>query len=148
MQKGRAKTMDSKQNQRYQLHSGSNRFPLYFPLIFFDLLNFLDFIYIWRFLFCFYYFKNYSYLFYIFWSNPSTFIEMSLSTMRTPNMRLSLDHMENSPRGTRFLLPIPNTKPELEGHRCWPVDFKDDFTFYLKRSKNRSILTGIKREDY
>ena len=73
---------------------------------------------------------------------------MSLSTMRTPNMRLSLDHMENSPHGTRFLLPIPNAKPELEGRGCWPVDFKDDFTFYLERSKNRSILTGIKREDY
>ena len=73
---------------------------------------------------------------------------MSLSTIRTPNIRLSFDHIENSPRGTRFLLPIPNTKPELEGRGCWPVNFKDDFTFYLKRSKNRSILIGIKREDY
>ena len=72
---------------------------------------------------------------------------MSLSMMRTPDMRLSLDYIENSPRGTRFLLPIPNTKPELEGRGCWLVDFKDDFTFYLKRSKNRSILIDIKRED-
>jgi hypothetical protein len=40
---------------------------------------------------------------------------MSLSTIRTPNIRLSFDHIENSPRGTRFLLPIPNTKPELKG---------------------------------
>jgi hypothetical protein len=47
--------------------------------------------------------------------NPSTFIEMSLSTMRTPDMRLSLDYMENSPYGTRFLLPIPDAEPELEG---------------------------------
>jgi hypothetical protein len=67
--------------------------------------------------------------------------------MRTPDMRLSLDHIENSPYGTRFLLPIPNAKPELEGRGCWPVDFEDDFTFYLKCSKNRSILIGIKRED-
>jgi hypothetical protein len=55
--------------------------------------------------------------------------------------------MENSPRSTRFLLPIPDAKPELEGRGCWPVDFKDDCTFYLKRSKNRSILIDIKRED-
>jgi hypothetical protein len=55
--------------------------------------------------------------------------------------------MENSPHGTRFLLPIPDAEPELEGRGYWPVDFKDDFTFYLERSKNRSILTGIKRED-
>jgi hypothetical protein len=72
---------------------------------------------------------------------------MSLSTMRTPDMRLSLDHIENSPRGTRFLLLIPDAEPELEGRQCWPVDFEDDFTFYLERSGNRSILTGIKRED-
>jgi hypothetical protein len=61
---------------------------------------------------------------------------MSLSTIRTPNMRLSLNYIENSPRGTRFLLSIPNTKPELKGCGYWPVDFKDDFTFYLKCSKN------------
>jgi hypothetical protein len=51
-------------------------------------------------------------------------------------MRLSLNYIENSPRGTRFLLSIPNTKPELKGCGYWPVDFKDDFTFYLKCSKN------------
>jgi hypothetical protein len=79
-------------------------------------------------------------------SNLSTFIEMSLSTIRTPDIRLSLDHIENSPRGTRFLLPIPNTKPELEGRQCWPVSYKDDYTYYLKRSRNRSVLTSLKRE--
>jgi hypothetical protein len=72
---------------------------------------------------------------------------MSLSTMRTPDMRLSFDYMENSLRGTRFLLLILGTEPELEGRQCWPVDFEDDFTFYLERFGNRSILTGIKRED-
>jgi hypothetical protein len=40
---------------------------------------------------------------------------MSLSTMRTPDMRLSLANMEVSPRGTAFMLPIPNAEPELEG---------------------------------
>jgi hypothetical protein len=79
--------------------------------------------------------------------NPFIFIEMSLSTMRTPNMRLSLDHMENSPHGTRFLLPLPDAKPELEGCECWPVSFEDNYTYYLERSGNRSVLTGVKRED-
>ena len=71
---------------------------------------------------------------------------MSLSTMRTPDMRLSLNHMENSPHSTRFLLPISNAEPELEGRQCWPVSYKDDYTYYLKRSGNRSVLTGLKRE--
>jgi hypothetical protein len=71
---------------------------------------------------------------------------MSLSTMRTPDMRLSLNYMENSLRGTRFLLPIPNTEPELEGRQCWPVSYEDDYIYYLKRSGNRSVLTGLKRE--
>ena len=66
--------------------------------------------------------------------------------MRTPNMRLSLDYIENSPYGTRFLLPIPNAKPELEGRQCWPVSYKDNYTYYLKYSSNRSVLTGLKRE--
>jgi hypothetical protein len=68
---------------------------------------------------------------------------MSLSIMRTPKGRLSLNNIENSPRGTRFLLPLPNTKPELEGRAYWPVSFKDDYTYYLKRSSNRSVLTGL-----
>jgi len=71
---------------------------------------------------------------------------MSLSTIRTPAMRLSLNHMENSPQGTRFLLPIPDTEPELEGRQCWPASFKDDYTYYLERSSNRSVLTGLKRK--
>ena len=73
---------------------------------------------------------------------------MSLSTMRTPAMRLSLDHIENSPQSTRFLLPIPDTEPELEGCQCWPASFEDDYTYYLERSSNRSVLTGLKRESY
>jgi hypothetical protein len=68
---------------------------------------------------------------------------MLLSIMRTPKGRLSLNNIENSPRGTRFLLPLPNTKPELEGCTYWPVSFKDDYTYYLKRSSNRSVLTGL-----
>jgi hypothetical protein len=43
---------------------------------------------------------------------------MLLSTIRTPDMRLSLDYIENSPYSTRFLLPIPDAKPELEGRYC------------------------------
>ena len=71
---------------------------------------------------------------------------MLLSIMRTPNIRLSLNYIENSPYSTRFLLPIPNTKLELEGRQCWPVSYKDDYTYYLKRSGNRSVLTGLKQE--
>ena len=69
---------------------------------------------------------------------------MSLSTMRTLNIRLSLNNIENSPRSTRFLLLIPNAKPELKGRQCWPVSYEDDYTYYLERSGNRSVLTGLK----
>ena len=69
---------------------------------------------------------------------------MLLFTMRTPNIRLSLNHIENSPYSTRFLLLIPNTKPELEGRHCWPISYKDDYTYYLKRSSNQSVLIGLK----
>jgi hypothetical protein len=68
---------------------------------------------------------------------------MSLSIIRTPKGRLSLNNIENSPQGTRFLLPLSNAKPELEGRACWLVSFKDDYTYYLKRSSNRSVLTGL-----
>jgi hypothetical protein len=61
---------------------------------------------------------------------------MLLSIIRTPKGRLFLNNIENSPRGTQFLLPLPNTKPELEGYMYWPVSFKDDYTYYLKRSSN------------
>jgi hypothetical protein len=71
---------------------------------------------------------------------------MSLSMMRTPNMRLSLVNMDVSPYGTVFMLPLPDAEPELEGRLCWPASFKDDYTYYLKRSGNRSVLTGLKRE--
>jgi hypothetical protein len=73
---------------------------------------------------------------------------MSLSMMRTPDMRLSLANMEVSPRGTAFMLPIPDAEPELEGCECWAVSFEDDFTYYLERSSNQSVLTGLKRETY
>jgi hypothetical protein len=73
---------------------------------------------------------------------------MSLSTMRTPAIRLSLNYIENSPQGTRFLLLIPNTEPELEGRQCWPASFKDNYTYYLKYSSNQSVLTSLKRETY
>ena len=69
---------------------------------------------------------------------------MSLSIMRTPNIRLSLDYIKNSPYSTRFLLLIPNIKLELKGYYYWPVNYKDDYTYYLKRSSNRSVLTGLK----
>ena len=72
---------------------------------------------------------------------------MSLSTMRTLNIRLSFNYIKNSLYNTRFLLLIPNIKPGLKGRQYWPINFKDDFTFYFKRSENRSILISIKRED-
>ena len=68
---------------------------------------------------------------------------MLLSIIRTPKGRLSLNNIENSPRGTRFLLPLLNTKPELKDCIYWPVSFKDDYIYYLKRSSNRSVLTGL-----
>jgi hypothetical protein len=43
---------------------------------------------------------------------------MSLSTMRTPNMRLSLANIEVSPRGTAFMLSILDAKPELKDCEC------------------------------
>jgi hypothetical protein len=39
---------------------------------------------------------------------------MSLSIIRTPNIRLSLANMDVSPRGTVFMLSIPDAEPELE----------------------------------
>jgi hypothetical protein len=71
---------------------------------------------------------------------------MSLSTIRTPDIRLSLDYIENSPRGTWFLLSIPDAEPELEGRQCWLVSYKDDYTYYLERSSNRNVLTSLKQE--
>jgi hypothetical protein len=44
------------------------------------------------------------------------------------------------------LLYIPDAEPELEGRQCWPARFKDDYTYYLERSGNQSVLTGLKRE--
>jgi hypothetical protein len=34
--------------------------------------------------------------------------------MRNSDIRLSLANIEVSPRGTAFMLPIPNAEPELE----------------------------------
>ena len=73
---------------------------------------------------------------------------MLLSIIRIPKWRLSLNNIENSPRGTRFLLPLSNTKPELKGCTCWLVSFKDNYTYYLKRSSNQSILTSLQRNTY
>jgi hypothetical protein len=63
-------------------------------------------------------------------------------------MRLSLTYIENSLRGTIFLLPISNIELELKGRQYWPASFKDDYTYYLERSNNRSVLTSLKRETY
>ena len=71
---------------------------------------------------------------------------MSLSTMRTPNIRLSLANMDVSPHGMAFMLPLSDAEPELEGRLCWPASFKDDYTYYLERSGNQSVLTSLKRE--
>jgi hypothetical protein len=80
--------------------------------------------------------------------NPFTFVKMSLSTMRTPDIRLSLINIDVSPRDTVFMLPLPDTEPELEGRSYWPASFEDDYTYYLERFNNRSVLTGLKRETY
>ena len=74
---------------------------------------------------------------------------MSLSkSVRLLRLTLSLNNIYNSPYSTYFLLSLPNIKPELEGHKCWPNSIEDDFTYYIKRSRNYSILTNIKQEDY
>ena len=44
------------------------------------------------------------------------------------------------------MLYILDAEPELEGRQCWPVSYEDDYTYYLERSGNRSVLTGLKRE--
>jgi hypothetical protein len=43
---------------------------------------------------------------------------MSLFIIRTPNIRLSLANIKVSPYGIAFMLPILDTKPELEGCKC------------------------------
>ena len=68
---------------------------------------------------------------------------MSLSIMRTLEGRLSFDHIKNSLRGTRFLPLLFDIKPELEGCVYWPISFKDDYTYYLERFNNRSVLTSL-----
>jgi hypothetical protein len=73
---------------------------------------------------------------------------MSLSIIRTPNIRLSLININVSPYGTAFILPLFNIKLELKGRLYWLASFKDDYTYYLKRSSNQSVLTGLKRETY
>ena len=73
---------------------------------------------------------------------------MLLSIIRTLNIRLSLINIDVSPYGTAFILPLSNTKLELKGRLYWPASFKDDYTYYLKRSSNQSVLTGLKRETY
>ena len=44
------------------------------------------------------------------------------------------------------MLAMLITKLELEGRYYWLVSYKDDYTYYLERSGNRSVLTGLKRE--
>jgi hypothetical protein len=68
---------------------------------------------------------------------------MSLSTIRTLDMKLSLTYIENSLRNTAFLLPFLDTEPEIKGRQYWPVNFKDDYTYYLKHFSNRSVLTSL-----
>ena len=61
---------------------------------------------------------------------------MSLSIIRTPDIRLSFVNINVSPYGMAFILPLSNAKPELKGHLYWPASFKDDYTYYLKCSSN------------
>jgi len=42
----------------------------------------------------------------------------------------------------------PQAPPEANGRQCWPPGTAEEYLKYLERSGNRSVLTGIKREDY
>jgi len=62
------------------------------------------------------------------------------------NYQLDINHVRDSPKGTRFMLPSPG--PEADGRKCWDDNLSLLFDHYLERSKNRSVLTGMKRENY
>jgi len=68
--------------------------------------------------------------------NLFIFIKMSLFIIRTLDIKLSFNYIKNSFYNTRFLLYIFNIKLELKGRYYWPISYKDDYTYYLKRSNN------------
>ena len=51
--------------------------------------------------------------------------------------RLDISNLDNSPRGTRFMLPDPG--PEANGRECWDNDLCHAYEHYLERSNNRSV---------
>jgi hypothetical protein len=60
-------------------------------------------------------------------------------------MMLNINKITDSPKGTLFLCEAP---PEVEGKECWSKDCETEFYAYLERSKNRSVLTGERRETH
>jgi hypothetical protein len=59
---------------------------------------------------------------------------------------LNVNKITDSPAGTRFMVPSP--PPEVDGRECWPPNLHEEYSYYLERSLNRSVLTGLKREDH
>jgi hypothetical protein len=60
--------------------------------------------------------------------------------------RLDITNLDNSPRGTRFMLPDPG--PEADGREYWDTDLCHKYEHYIERSNNRLVLFGKKRADY
>jgi hypothetical protein len=59
---------------------------------------------------------------------------------------LSVNKLTNSPAGTRFILPKAVLK--VNKRECWPESLRAEYKYYLKRSGNKSILTGQRHKDY
>jgi len=60
--------------------------------------------------------------------------------------RLNISNLDNSPRGTRFMLPNPSL--EANGRECWDINLCHAYKHYLERSNNQSVLYRKKRADY
>ena len=67
-------------------------------------------------------------------------------TFGTISDRLDITNINNSPRGTRFILPDPG--PEVNGREYWDTDLYYAYEYHLERSDNRGVLFGKKRADY
>ena len=59
---------------------------------------------------------------------------------------LNIHKLIDSLVSTRFIVLIP--PPEKASYKSWPASLEIAYKYYLERSRNQSVLTGQKREDY
>jgi hypothetical protein len=59
---------------------------------------------------------------------------------------MNINNIHDSLAGTRFM--VQDLGPELDGREAWDTNLTHEFEHYLKRSGNRCVLTGKKRDDY